>query len=191
MTKTYIALVSTSSAGKGTVASMIQRILDGKKTVSVHRFSDSLSFICQYLGQPNTKSALQKLSQCFRQHVFDDETILSKAIRLRAEESTAEVVILDGMRRSEDLYHFENIPVTIIYMDAPVEKRWEWFQARTDRPKDKGDNFDAFLAREGHEAETHILGLAKAAHFSIYNDGNLNDLKTKVISILTSLNLLP
>lgn len=189
MAKTYIALASTSSAGKGTVATMIQQLLDGKKTVSVHRFSDSLSYICQYLGQPNTKGALQKMSQCLRQHVFNDETVLSKAIRLRADESPADVVILDGMRRSEDLTHFDGVPVTIIYMDAPVEKRWEWFQARTDRPKDKGDSFEAFLAREQHEAETHIVALAQAAHYQIDNNGVLDELKTKVKSILTSLNL--
>ena len=189
MAKTYIALCSTSSAGKGVVATMIQQLLEGRKTVSIHRYSDSLSYICQYLGQPNTKSALQKLSQCLRQHVFEDETLLGKAIRMRADESPADVVVLDGARRVEDLEHFSDIPVTIISIDAPVEKRWEWQRNRTDRPHDTNDNFEAFLAREQFESETQIATLARTAHFHIDNSGSLEDLKQKVQSVLLAIGL--
>jgi dephospho-CoA kinase len=189
MANNYIALVSTSSAGKGVVATMIQQLLAGKKTVSIHRYSDSMSFICQYLGQPNTKSALQKMSQCLRQHVFNDEALLGKAIRMRADESTADVVVLDGARRLEDLEHFKDIPMTVIAIDAPVEKRWEWQRNRTDRPHDKNDSFEAFVAREQFESETQIATLATTAGFHINNNGTLEHLKNQVHSVLLAMEL--
>lgn len=180
MTKLYLGIIGKSFAGKETVYKFICDLVtkhDLHYRVSIHHFSDPLNGCLNALKPlDNSRPNQQKLSTLLRQG-FSEE-ILGNAVMYRATMDPSEIVCLDGIRRPADVIKFRALPnFHLIFLDTPIEKRFEFGQKRKDRPV---QIWEQFLIEQGAESESKIDEIAQQADIVLNNSGTKKDLKKQV-----------
>jgi dephospho-CoA kinase len=96
--------------------------------------------------------------------------------------------VVDGMRTSEDLEVFRNIPdFVLVGVTAPLEIRWKRCQKR--RRADDPKTYDGFLEACRMDESNSPDGLSNGTllnevKHTIINDGNLEDLTRKVHNLI-------
>ena len=179
--KVRLGIIGKSFAGKETVYKIIKKLAKshGLKT-SIHHFSDPLNEILDILhlpkagpeGRPNQ----QKLSTILRQGF--SENVLGDVIMARAQADIADIVCLDGVRRPQDVMKLHGLSnFHLIFVDTPLEKRFEFGQKRTDRPV---QTWEEFIAGQKAEAESKIDEIVIQADIRLDNSGSKEHLKKHV-----------
>jgi dephospho-CoA kinase len=178
MAKLIIGLAGKIGVGKETVGDMI-----AENDVKVRfRFSDTLYETLDRFDLEKTRENVQKLSTLMREHF--DEDVLARAMVKRVRNETAELVIVDGVRRAVDVQHLrdvENFRFVYIHVDPKV--RYERYVSRN---KDVGDDkitYEEFLAKDDHESEKQIEALKEKADFIVENNGTYDDLAKNVADV--------
>jgi dephospho-CoA kinase len=158
MEKRIIGLVGPIASGKGTSAEYCKE----KYNAEVFRFSSLLRSMVDTLGMPADREHLSRLSLAIRQE-FGDDT-LALALASQVSRSQAHIIIVDGIRRPGDLSELASIPgFTLVYIDAPMEKRYERIIQRGENVDDGTKTYEAFAADHERESELLIAGLKDAA----------------------------
>ena len=191
--KKYLAVVGRSCSGKETIFKMAkEELAKTGKLLYIHHFSDPLNEILDILVLPKTRPNQQHLSTILRQSELKKsdglsagEEILGNVIYSRVLSDNADVPFLDGVRRPQDVTMLRALPQShLIFISAPLEKRYEWLKARADRPGDANKTWEEFLSEQAAEAESKIDELRQFADFEIDNCGDLSFLKGQVTHIL-------
>ena len=179
--KIYLGIIGKSFAGKETVYGIIKKLAKshGLKT-SIHHFSDPLNEILDILNLPRIgpegRPNQQKLSTILRQNF--SENVLGDVIMARAQADSADIVCLDGVRRPQDVVKLQGLPnFHLVFVDTPLEKRFEFGQKRTDRPV---QTWEKFIAEQKAEAESKIDEIAWQADIRLDNSGSKAHLKKQV-----------
>lgn len=177
--KIYIAVVGKTCAGKETVYKIVQAMFHPRFRVSIHHFSDPLNENLDLLCLPRTRPNQQKLSTVLR-GAFGEE-LLGNIIYQRALRDTSEIVFLDGVRRPKDVVMLKKLSQThafLIYIFAPIDKRFERLKKRNDRPGDAEKTWEQFLAEQSAEAESLIEILMPIADFKFDNSNDDKEFKS-------------
>lgn len=187
--KIYIAVVGKTCAGKETVYKIVQKMFQNRFRVSIHHFSDPLNESLDLLCLPKTRPNQQKLSTVLR-GAFGEE-LLGNIIYQRALRDTSEIVFLDGVRRPKDVVMLRKLSSThafLIYIFAPIDKRFERLKKRNDRPGDGEKTWEQFLAEQSAEAESLIETLRPIADFKLDNfedDKEFKFLKSQIMKFFS------
>lgn len=160
--KTCIAIIGESGAGKETVFRIIAREVFGKYAISIYHFSDPLNEILDLLFIPRERANQQALSTMLRRQFGED--LFGNVLQKRAESGTARIVVLDGVRRPQDVVMLRKFPDSFLCsVVAPFEKRLERIRRRKDRPGDAAKTEEEFCTEQNAEAESMIREIAKEA----------------------------
>ncbi len=182
--KTVIGIVGQPASGKGTIAAYL------KDRYGAHgfRFSDVLFETLDRLGVPATRDNLIKLSELLR-GAFG-ETALAQAIAAGIGQSSAALVVVDGVRREGDIITLRRIPgFHLLAVDAKPEVRYERALARAEKAGDATMSFEGFLALERRSTEVSARELEKKAEATFENDGSFEDLYAQVDAWLASIGI--
>ena len=95
-----IATVAEKGAGKGLFASIVQKLCVPRR-VAVIRFSDPLREILKILGKEESREKMDTLVTALREG-FHDQGVLISVIKQRLTTKDADIVVLDGVRKSEE-----------------------------------------------------------------------------------------
>ncbi len=175
MKKIIIGLTGEMSSGKSTVA----KYLIEEHKASSHRFSDVLRNVLDVIYIEKSRANLQKLSTNLRDLFGQD--LLAKTITCEVEKDTHEVIVVDGVRREEDVKYLKEIPgFKLMYIKVSLEARYKRLLEREENSDDKGKTFEEFKKEQNQEAEEEIKGLEKKADIVIENEGTLDELKAKI-----------
>lgn len=175
MTRLIIGLVGRKGSGKGTVA----KILKEKYGASVYRFSDVLSDILNILFVENSHENLIRLSEILRPAFGQD--ILKKALLQRMKNDAAPLIVLDGLRRLEDLNGLESAgEFLLVNVTAPPETRFARMQTRGEKAGETSKTLESFMELEQAPTEVTIASLEARANRTIDNSGTADDLEQKV-----------
>ncbi len=176
MAKVY-GLIGPIASGKSIVADY----LITKKCASYYRFSDVLRDLLLRLHKENTRENLQGLGVALRQ-VFGDD-ILSETIKRDIVCDDSEIIVVDGIRYPEELSLVKNLGGEIIYITAPDESRYKRVLARATRGE-AGISLDEFRENEQRPTERMISQLGEKADHRIDNDGTVDQLIERLVSIV-------
>lgn len=181
--KTIIGLIGENGSGKETFTNILEGLIPD---VSIDRIrtGDILRDILDILFLPKTRANLQLLAKILRDEIAPDA--LANAAYERIKKSSADLIILDGMRWPPEVEILRKLPNNfLIYITADPKIRFERLKQRKEKSGEGEMSFEQFLEEEKAPAEQLIKDLAKGADVKIENNGNLEDLRIKVKEFYT------
>ncbi|PIR74295.1 MAG: hypothetical protein COU35_03310 [Candidatus Magasanikbacteria bacterium CG10_big_fil_rev_8_21_14_0_10_47_10] len=177
--KIVIGLVGQLASGKGTAAAYLKE----KHGASTYRFSSILRDIADRLYLDQSRGNLQLISQVLRQNIRED--LLSEVIAKDAMNDPHELVVIDGVRRPDDVKHLRTIPgFILVHITADAEKRYDRLIKRGENTDDTQKTFEQFKADHAREAELKINEIATQANDTLDNNGSLEELHKQLDKLI-------
>ncbi len=182
MPKIIIGLVGPIASGKD----VSKKYLEEKYNASSYKFSTVLRDMLKRLYLPVNRENMQDLSFDLRGRFGGD--ILAKVIAEDAKNDQKDIVIIDGVRRLDDIVHLSGLPeFKLISVDAKIDSRYERTKSRNENLGDDKKTFAEFLVDCNKEAELEIPKVMSAAHYQLQNDSSLEDLYVKIDEIISQI----
>jgi len=179
MPKIILGLVGPLASGK----EVSKKYLEEKHGAHSYRFSKMLRDILNRLYLPISRENMQNLSLDLRNR-FGSDTF-AKVIAEEAKGDAGEIVVIDGVRRLDDIAHLKNIPgFCLVSIDADPEIRYKRMLSRNENSGDSQKTFADFLADGAKEAELEIPTVMKAAKYHLDNNGSLPDLYKQLDALI-------
>jgi dephospho-CoA kinase len=179
MPKLILGFVGKLASGK----EVCQKYISQKYNSDSFRFSTALRDILNRLYLPISRENMQDLSLDLRNRFGGH--ILAQVIAQDVQNSAKEVVIVDGIRRLDDLVSLKNLPnFYLISIDAQPEIRYERMKLRNENDGDAAKSYEQFLEDGNREAELQIPETMTSAKFHLDNNGNLENLYQQIDKIL-------
>jgi len=123
------------------------------------------------------------LSTILRQRFGQD--LLAKVIAEDAKNFTADTIVIDGIRRMDDVKYLKEIPGFVLSsIDADPKVRFERLVKRNENVGDDKKTFEEFLADHERETEASIPPVMRIANVHIDNTGTLEELYAQVDKIV-------
>ena len=179
MNKKIIGITGPIAAGKGTIAEYFKERHDA----TLFRFSSSLFSILDTLGLPTDREHLSRLSRILREG-FGEDT-LARALTTQVEKSTAALIIVDGVRRPDDIVLLSRqAGFRLIYIDAPLETRFARMKLRGEKSDDASKTMEECVADHKLESELLMEQLKSSAQVIIDNSGSKEELYAQLERLL-------
>ncbi len=183
MSKIILGFVGPLASGKEEA----KKYLVTKYRAGAHRFSIILRDILNRLYLPISRENLQYLSLDLRNR-FGSDT-LARVIAEDVKNDDHEIVVIDGIRRSDDIVSLKDLPnFYLIAIDADPQIRYTRLKLRNENAGDDQKTFANFIADGQKEAELEISSVMKNSQYQINNDGSLEDLYQQIDRIIEIIN---
>lgn len=174
MRKIVIGLAGEMGSGKGTMA----HYLVDRYGFTPFRMSDMLRDIVDRLHLEQSRENISKASKMVRDTFGQDS--MSRVIAQDARKSATHVVI-DGIRRMEDIEHLQALEnFILVYIEVGEKARYKRLVARNENKGDATKTFEEFQKEQQMEADSRIAELRDKAHMVINNDGDIFLLHQKI-----------
>ena len=106
-----------------------------------------------------------------------------------AKGATADLVVIDGVRRLEDVKYLRELPeFKLVYITAPMKTRYERMVKRGEKADDATKTFEEFEQDHQRESELEIVKLEPFAAEFIDNSGTIPDLYAQLDTIIKKYN---
>lgn len=177
-----IGLVGQSGCGKGTVAD----ILVNQYGASYSRFSAVLGDILTRLHIDRSRDNFTSLSIALRNAFGED--VLSYAIEKDAILSESQIVVIDGIRRPEDIVALEPLPLfKLVAIDVPAEVRFERMKKRGEKVGEQHMTWEDFVAQDNAPTELTIPMVMDRAWKKLDNTQTAEQLEQQVKAMMQEL----
>lgn len=177
-----IGLVGQSGCGKGTVAD----ILTKQYGAAYSRFSAILGDILTRLHIEHSRDHFIALSNALRGNFGED--VLSYAIEKDAVMSQSPLVVIDGIRRPEDIVALEPLPFfKLVSIDVPAEMRYERMKKRGEKSGEQRMTWQEFVAQDHAPTEVTIPLVMERAWKKLDNSRSAVDLEIQVKAMMAEL----
>lgn len=182
MPKAIIGLTGKIASGK----EVVKKYLEKKYGATSYKFSGPLRDVLKRLHLPINRENLQDLSLDLRNRFGSD--ILARVITTDAQEDEHDIVIIDGVRRLDDIKHLHPLPeFLLLSVDADIKTRYERMLLRNENAGDANKTFEQFLEDCNREAEKEIPQAMAAANYQIDNNGDFAALYEQLDKIIAKI----
>lgn len=180
MPKLIIGFVGQAGSGKGTAANLLHE----KYGATVFTFSSILTDILNRLFLPSSRDNLVNMSITLRQGF--GQNILAKAMSRQIENSTSDIVVVDGIRRIDDIEDLKSNP-NFHFIEIVVDPkiRFERLKKRNQKPGEAEMSWEDFLAVGQKETELTIAKVAEQANIKLDNEGDLLALEKQLDDLVS------
>lgn len=186
MAKLVLGFVGQAGCGKGTAADLLRE----KYGAGYYRFSAILGDLLSRLALEKTRDNFIKMSEIVRKAFGED--VLSYAIEKDAVVAKEDIVIIDGIRRLEDIVALEPLPqFKLIAIEVPAKLRFERMKGRGEKASEKEMTWEQFLEEEKRSTEITIPGVMERAWRTISNAGTPEEFKKEIESLMKELGFAP
>jgi dephospho-CoA kinase len=152
------------------------------------RYSDILRQILNILAVDATRENMVKLSETLR--VTFGEDVFAYAVDLQVRKSGAPLVIVDGIRRIEDIAALQSLPhFRLVEVTASARQRFDRMKQRGEKLKERDMTWDEFVMDEIAPTENSITAIAERAWKVIDNSGTADDLTRQIDDIMAELGI--
>ena len=173
-----IGLIGEKGSGKQTFVNFFKEIASDL-TIRQVRFSDILAQTLLIWDIPNTRANLQKLAIIMNDG-FSTKA-LAHAAQFNIQSDSAQVIILDGVRRDSELKIVKKQKGSLlIYITADVKVRFERLKKRSEKVGEIGLSLKQFMDEEKVQTELEIPKLGARADLKMDNNGTLAEFKMKI-----------
>lgn len=183
-----IALVGESGCGKGLFIEIIKKILPSKRIIAV-RFSDVLSDILHILGIEKSRDNIDTLVTALR-NAFHDEGLLTAAMRKRLQDIDADIVILDGLRKEEEIPLVRERGGLLLYIAVDEKVRFERLSQRAEKSDEVGMTWEQFREQSMAAPQVRIRHIGETmADATVRNNGTVEEFEKAMKDIIAEHNL--
>lgn len=173
-----VGIIGPKASGKDTVARHLAEKYGGRH----HSHSEILDDVLGALRIPNTRDNLIKLV-ALRKTFGED--VLTHALNRKIKNESGILQAITGIRFQNELDNIRNYPKhLILYIDAPLELRYERLSSRRQKSDDQTQTFEQFKEEEQKETEIHIKELGAQADVKIDNTGSEHELFAKIDQVI-------
>ncbi|MEK7652148.1 MAG: hypothetical protein AAB351_03040 [Patescibacteria group bacterium] len=174
-----IGLVGPKRSGKDTAAEYIEKKYGAKR----HAHSEIFVQFLNLLGVENSRENVIKMVELRK--VFGEDVLIN-AINKKIQDDSAELEVITGIRFQNEFENIRKYPGSIlIYIDAPIEKRYKWQLEDNQYSGDSTMSFEEFVKIEKtKETEVHIAELGKKCEYKLLNNGSKEQLFSEIDKIL-------
>ncbi len=182
MAKIIIGLVGHIASGKG----VTKKYLETKYGAKHCKFSTPLRDVLIRLRIDISRDNIIDLSTILRERYGQD--LLAKVIASDASRLDADIVVVDGVRRLDDIEHLLALPhFSLVKIDADPKIRYERMKLRNENIGDSEKSFAEFMEDHERETEATIPEVMERAEYSLINDGDLEDLYRQIDSLISKI----
>jgi dephospho-CoA kinase len=182
MPRLIIGLVGRPGSGKGTAAKYLQETYHAE----LFRFSSILNAVLDRIAVEKSRDNQIQLSEILR-HGFGED-VLAYAIEKDALTAKSDIVVIDGIRRIDDLAALEPLPsFRLIEIATPAKLRYDRMTHRGEKAGENTMSYDEFQAQEQAPTEITIPAVAARAWKTIDNSGTAEELKAKIDAMMAEL----
>jgi dephospho-CoA kinase len=182
MPKLIIGLVGQAGCGKGTATDLLRN----EYGAGYIRFSGLLGDIVDILGVERSRDNLIKVSTGLREQLGED--ILSYAVEKYALNAKEDIIVVDGIRRIDDIAALEPLPqFKLLAIDAPAELRFERMKKRGEKATEATMTWEQFQKEEGAPTEIGIPKVMERAWRTLDNAGTKEEFEALVRATLKDL----
>lgn len=179
MMRLVLGVAGEIGSGKGTFTQYFKKKYGGDS----FSFSDILRKLLEAVRLEKNRENLQKISTVMRKNFGED--ILAKAICEKVNKSCKKYIVVDSVRRLEDIkYLRKNKNFYLVYLEADIKKRFERIAKRKDKTDDSNKKFRKFKKEHLAETEIQIKKLERYADFIIENNGTKKEFYKEIDKIL-------
>lgn len=179
MAKIILGFTGEMACGKGTAAKYVVQKYGAKS----FRFSTILRDVLDRLCLEQSRANMQRISTILRQNFGDD--LLAGAMAEDVKKDTADIIVIDGVRRRADTRYLKEIPeFKLAYIETDIKVCHDRIVKRGENSDDAAKTFDQFQRDHEGEADRQIKDLKKCADFLINNDGSLEYLYKQIDKII-------
>jgi len=179
MAKIILGLAGEMASGKETVAKYIVENYNG----SSYRFSTCLREVLVQLYLEQSRENLQALSTMLRKTFGED--LLAKIVFHDTQGDDKDIVVIDGVRRIEDIIHLKTLPhFKLIFIETDMRKRYERMRCRKENFNDEVKTFEEFQKEQAQESESQIENLKTIADQVVDNSGSVEELYFQIEEII-------
>lgn len=176
--KVVIGVLGEKGSGKETFTNLLKKLLPDKK-IELVRTSDAMRKTLDLWNLPVIRENYSKLV-IEMEKTFGEGT-LARAAHSMIDKSTADIVIVDGIRRIPELDLVRSFQKNfLIYITADVKVRFERIISRGEKSNEKEMTFENFLKEESLETEQLIYKMGKTADLKLENNGSLSKFRISV-----------
>ncbi len=169
--KKILGFTGLIASGKGTACNYLIK----KHGAVSFKFSKILRDILDRAYLPHSRDNLVKISMIMRETFGQD--LLAKAIAQDIKNTDKELIVVDGVRRPDDIKYLKDIPgFKLVAVDTDEKIRYERLIQRTENIDDKTKTWEEFVKDHKAETEVYIPELIKSADIKIINDTSLEEL---------------
>lgn len=177
--KIYIATVAEKGAGKGLFVEILKKLLPAKK-IAMIRSSDPWRDILRILGKEESRDNLSKTATALRA-AFGDDGILIPVLRQRINATDADITILDGLRKPEELAAARECNGIVVYIAADPKIRFERRSKKAETTDERGMSWEQFMRQEDAATETSVRSMGETmADARIENNGTREEFETAI-----------
>lgn len=186
MPKLILGLCGLQGCGKGTAADLLQK----EYGAGYFRFSAILGDVLDRLAVEKTRENFIKLSNTLRQEFGED--VLSYAIENDALHAKHNIVIIDGIRRPEDIVALETNPhFKLLAIEVSAKLRYERMKGRGEKIGESQMTWEQFLKDEKAPTEVTIPLVMKRGWKTIKNEGSREEFEQNIHAIMKELGFKP
>lgn len=173
--KIIIGLVGEMAGGKGTVSDYLKE----KYNASSYTFSQMLRDILNRLYLEISRENLIKLSEILRKDF--GQNLMAKTMARDVKNDSNKIIIVDGVRRMEDVEFLEkNDNFILVSVKTDLKIRYERLLKRSQNKGDNKKTYKEFVADHEKETEKIIPEIMKTANKEINNDKTLKELHDQI-----------
>ena len=180
MNKLIIGLVGRVASGKGTAAGYWQEHYDA----TVFTYSQPLRDVLERLHLPVDRDHLIRMSETLRDKFGND--LFSRLMAWQAEQSESSIVVVDGIRRPDDIKDLLPLGLVLIEVEAESETRWRRLTSRQEKADDATKTLEEFQADEKRSTELTIDEVVGLAEVKIDNNGSRQALFDQIDHFMSS-----
>lgn len=178
-----IATVAEKGAGKGLFNELIKKMIS-KKRVAIIRFSDPLREIVHILGKEESRDNMDTTVTALRS-AFHDDGILMGAMRQRLQNMSADVLVLDGLRKREEITLVRELGGILVYIVSDQKTRFERRRKKAETTDEQGMSWEQFVRQDQAAVHTSIRSIGEQfADARIENNGTVEEFEEKIKNFL-------
>lgn len=178
-----IGLTGPKLSGKGTASNYLQEH-HGAKAFSM---SGILTDIVNRLYLPNSRANLIGIVTDLRARFGEDilARVLQRDIEEYQKKYPEQLIVIDGIRMPSEVELFSQLPdFTLVYIDAPIEQRYNRATKRGEKEGETEMTFEEFQAEEKAATESHMEMLQQSAHTVVVNGATIEDLYASLEGVI-------
>lgn len=175
-----IATVAEKGGGKGLFIEILKKLLPNRTVVSV-RLSDIWREIVRLLGQEESRENISQMATAIRL-AFKNDGILVGAMRKRLEGIDADIIVLDGLRKAEEVEPLvRSRNGILVYIAASPEVRFERRRQHAETTDEQGMPWEQFMRQEEIPTETTIRHIGETlADETLENNSTVEEFEEAV-----------
>lgn len=182
MAKFIFGISGEIGAGKDTAKEYLVTRYNAKSL----GFSMILKDILDRLYLPAERAKYANLAEALR-NTFG-ENILATVIAEDARQSSASMVVIDGIRKFGELEELQKLSnFHFLFVDTDLRVRYDRIRARGMKVDDTTKTFEEFVRDHEHAADREVRELKNKADITLENNGTLEDLHGHIEEILQRL----